>query len=377
MVPIRLVGLLLLLAGALGTKAQLRISVLTCGTGDALYASFGHTAIRITDSAGGTDVVYNYGTFDFADPAFYSKFTLGKLLYFLDKEDFDSFLNTYEEEGRSVAEQVLYLDPLDKIKVRNFLETNFLPRNRAYRYDFLFDNCATRVRDIFPRVLGPSFQYGTLPGAQKMSFRQVVDGNLAGKPWQRFGIDLILGSPVDAQMSNWQAMFLPGYLYTGLQHAQYNGRPLTAGQSIFEGGAHKAVRGVSPVFLVFLALFALVLSVHFIKPLKRFNCGVDIAFLLITGLLGLQLLFMWYCTNHQACARNWNILWAFPPNVFIAFSKRSRLRKYCCILAIGGLVAALIVHFLGVQQLPLKEIAPLLAALLVIYGYYIKDSISQ
>ncbi|WP_018630030.1 DUF4105 domain-containing protein [Niabella aurantiaca] len=363
--------------GAGTTEKRLRISVLTCGAGSELYASFGHTAIRISDSTGGTDEVYNYGTFDFNDPQFYSKFTLGKLLYFLEKEAYGDFLYDYVQEGRAVTEQVLHLSNEDGEKIRAFLENNLLPANRAYRYDFLFDNCATRVRDVFPLVLGRSFQFGAALQEKPLRFREAIDRRLSGKPWQRLGIDIILGNPVDARMNDQASMFLPDYLYNGLQGARYHGKPLVTSRQIFIGGLHLRGNTSNQPFWILLLLLLLVAAVHLITALQKYRKSVAVAVLFLTGLLGLQLLFMWLFTNHQSCAYNWNILWAFPLNVFMAFIKDNRLRKYCSILAIAALIAALVVHFCGIQQMPLKEIAPLLAALLVIYGYNVKDSISK
>ncbi|WP_300602280.1 DUF4105 domain-containing protein [Niabella sp.] len=376
---------LLLLSTASGLWAQqdaatdvnekYRISVLTCGTGDELYASFGHTAVRIIDSVGGTDIVYNYGTFDFNDPDFYTKFTLGKLLYFLDAEDYDRFLYSYAREGRRVTEQVLHLDAAGNQKIRMFLQTNLQPANRAYRYDFLFDNCATRVRDIFPATLDTAFHFGPVLGKKRLRYREVIDQYLAEKPWQRLGIDIILGSPVDALMDDLHSMFLPDYLYNGLQHARYRGQPFVTSQVLLQEKAAAPAAAINAPFLVFLLLCLLVLAVHFIPVLSPYRKALNAVILFITGLIGVQLLFMWFFTNHQSCAYNWNILWAMPLNAFIVFTKGKRLRKYYFLYAMGGLIAALLVHFLGVQQLPLKEIGPLFAALLVIYGYDIKDSI--
>lgn len=375
---------LFLFAGVTGLWAQtgsragrgLRVSVLTCGAGSALYSSFGHTAIRIKDSAGGTDMVYNYGTFDFNDPHFYSKFTLGKLLYFLEKDAFGDFLYDYVQEGRAVMEQVLSLPEEDAEKIRAFLENNLLPANRAYRYDFLFDNCATRVRDIFPRVLGGSFQFGAVLNRQPIRFREAIDQRLPGKPWQRLGIDIILGSPVDAVMNDHHSMFLPDYLYRGLQGARYHGKPFVITREVFAGGMHQPAKTINQPFWVMLLLLLLVAAVHFITALQRYRKAVTAAVLFITGLMGLLLLFMWLFTNHQSCSRNWNILWAFPPNILMVFVKRHGFRKYCSILAISALVAALPVHFSGIQQMPLKEIAPLLVALLVIFVHHAKHRAS-
>ncbi|MBO9593027.1 MAG: DUF4105 domain-containing protein [Niabella sp.] len=385
MIKILLPWLLLLLTAsgvwaqadtAAGGNRQYRISMLTCGTGDELYSSFGHTAVRVIDSVNGTDIVYNYGTFDFNDPDFYTKFTMGKLLYFLDAEAFDRFLYSYTREGRRVTEQVLQLDPADTKRIRAFLETNLLPANRAYRYDFLFDNCATRVRDIFPATLDPSFHFGPVLDGKRRSYREVIDQYLAKKPWQRLGIDMILGRPVDAPMNDLHAMFLPDYLYAGLQNARYRGKAFVTSQVLLNGKKARPAFRMNTPLLVFSFVLLLVLAVHVVPLLRRFRKAVGTVLLLMTGLIGVQLLFMWFFTNHQSCAYNWNVLWAMPLNAFIIFTKNQRVKKYYFLFAIGGLMAALIVQLTGIQQLPLKEIAPLLAALGIIYLYNFKNSIS-
>ena len=53
---------------------EAEISILTCSPGTELYSLFGHTAIRVYDSSNHTDLVFNYGTFDFSTPHFYLKY---------------------------------------------------------------------------------------------------------------------------------------------------------------------------------------------------------------------------------------------------------------------------------------------------------------
>ena len=79
-------------------SCTLRISLLTCSPGAELYSTFGHTALRVTDLTTGSDLIYNYGTFDFNEE-FYPKFVLGKLLYYLSVETFDGFVYAYQMEG--------------------------------------------------------------------------------------------------------------------------------------------------------------------------------------------------------------------------------------------------------------------------------------
>ena len=59
-------------------KDSIRISLLTCGAGNEIYSHYGHTAIRCENFTKRTDVVYNYGVFDFDTPNFIWRFTLGE-----------------------------------------------------------------------------------------------------------------------------------------------------------------------------------------------------------------------------------------------------------------------------------------------------------
>lgn len=357
------------MATPVADSSPIRISILTCGVGDELYSSFGHTGVRVTDTRSGRDEVYNYGTFNFGDPEFYKKFTLGKLPYYLEKSAYNDFMYTYIEEKRNVQEQVLDLTPGQEQGIVAYLENNLRPENREYKYDFLFDNCATRVRDIFPRVLGEEFYFGDVLGRKKVSYRSIINQYLADKHWERFGINLLLGSKVDSTMTDEGSMFLPDFIYKGLVHAKYRGRHVVKeSRTILD---HKHVFRTSfngPLWvmiglLILTALSFLVKSFRYLKTVLRF------AILFLTGLLGIFMLFMWLCTDHQACRDNLNVLWAVPFNVIIAFiaHKRSSLLKIYALLAISLVIVALIVHLLGFQRFPLIELAPLLLCLMYVY----------
>jgi hypothetical protein len=125
-----------------------KVSLLTSSPGEDLYAQFGHSAIRITDTLSGQDLVFNYGLFDFNTPGFYLKFIRGKLPYQLGIQRFEPFLNTYIEENRQCRELEINLSEKERLALIHFLSVNYLPENREYPYDFFFDNCATRIRDI-------------------------------------------------------------------------------------------------------------------------------------------------------------------------------------------------------------------------------------
>lgn len=301
----------------------LKVYVLTCNPGNELYSTFGHTALRITDTATGSDIVYNYGTFDFNDPDFYIKFVRGKLDYFLSAEELNNFLYVYQIDQRSIYQQELNLTCAEKAAIAAAMEVNMEGKNRFYRYDFLFDNCTSRVRDILAKHT-PTFKINTPLTSKGTTYRNQLYEYLdkGGKAWEKLGIDILLGSKLDAAVNNNQAMFLPDYLMKGVDSASANNTPLLASKTTLFEASIAPISGnknIPLVVMLFFAAFIFTVS----KSKKSFAIItvkiVDAFLLYITGLLGLLLLFMWFGTDHIVCGYNYNLLWALPFNFFAAF----------------------------------------------------------
>lgn len=358
-------------------SSHVRISILTCGVGDELYSAFGHTGIRVIDSVRHTDNVYNYGTFDFADPDFYKKFMLGKLPYYIDIGPFNDFMSVYVEERRSVQEQVLNLNYEHKKAFIAYLENNMKPENRAYKYDFMWDNCSTRVRDIFPRVLGDEFYFGDILSQKKLSFRNIINQYLINKHWERFGIDLLLGSRIDSTVSEDAVMFLPDFLHKGLVHAKYKGQHVVSEEKTILDHKHVYQSSLNGPLWMMIGILILTVLAFLVPAFRYLKSFMRFVLLFSTGLLGLFILFMWLCTNNQGCSDNYNILWALPLNAFIAFvshKKKFWLRIYA-LAAISLLIVGLAVHLIGFQQLPLIELSPLLLAMMYVYVDMYKQNV--
>lgn len=347
-------------------STSLRISIITCGAGSDLYSVYGHSAIRVLDNMTGSDVVYNYGTFNFGDPDFYSKFTRGKLLYYVNDESFLGFMNIYQQEGRSVYEQVLNLKPEDAILVNNFLINNLKEENKYYRYDFLFDNCSTRIRDLFSTTFGKRFEYGYVVKDDSVSFRTFLDYYERNVHWERFGINLLLSNKVDDKMNNAQSMFLPDYLMKGFRGATLDG------QLVVKETIQLLPEPNFPIDLpntpkhLFWILFALIVILSFSPKMKTPLLFFDVLFFLVLGLLGCFMLFMWFGTEHVVCAYNRNIFWAFPLHIVFAFliprqsAKAAQYARYA-----SWLVVASLFYNLFAEQKYMDEIIPLI--LLIIF----------
>lgn len=370
----RLLFLFLILIACLPASAQKRVSLLTCGTGEELYSLFGHAAIRIIDTARGTDEVYNYGTFNGFEENFELKYLRGKLLYYLAKESFPNFLQTYIAEGRSVQEQELLLDSAAKERLYQALEENLLPQNAAYKYDFLYDNCATRIRDIFSKALGPEYKAGGADSIPYNTFRNSINDYLRPRAWEKFGIAILLGSPVDKSVSPITMQYLPDYLRAGVAHSLYEGRPCAKAAETLLPGAGQNQRSVQGPLILNFALLAISATLW---SARRWHIAAAIfgrALFFITGLLGLLILFMWFGTDHQACTYNWNFLWLMPAGVVGAFLRGKWLRWYA-LFASAMLLIAFVIHLVGGQELPLRVGWPLLLALCLNYGMIYRHSL--
>jgi len=300
------------LTAQLSDNAQ--ISLLTCGPGEELYSVFGHSAIRVYDPEIGLDEVYNYGVFDYTDPKFLPKFLKGKLIYWVGKESTEHFLNLYGYLNRFVKEEVIHLDSLQMNSVYLALKENHKIENRYYLYDFLFDNCSTRIGDILEKGIWP-FQFSD---TEKFSFRDLIHQYLGGRDWTHLGIDLILGSKTDRIATAREQMFLPDYLSDNLANAkkENNKNVLLAPQMLLDIPTIRAKSFflLSPVlaFTILLILELIFLKYGEEKWLKTY----DIIWMIGMTLSSIVLMFMWFGTDHQACSNNYNLL-IFSPLLII------------------------------------------------------------
>jgi hypothetical protein len=288
------------------TKAALQISILTCAPGEDVYTAWGHTAIRIIDSSTQTDVVYNFGTFDFNTPNFLVEFVKGNLNYFLSADDFQNFIAEYQYYGRSIKEQVLILSDADKIKWHNALQKNLEGNNRYYLYNFITDNCTTRVKDGF-------YQFATtqVPPSNIKSFRtHVVEAPYQqGIPWIGLGIDLLLGAVSDQAPTAMQAGFLPDLFFDQLA-AQPGHIATTQNYDFTRTTGSKPTDPIYYIIgLILVYLFVGKWNARWAVIAAKF---LDITLLFIYGLGGLLLVYMSLFSLHTACHNNYNIAWIHP-----------------------------------------------------------------
>jgi len=347
-----------------------QISLLTCDPGTELYSTFGHSALRVKDTAYHIDRVYNYGTFDFNTPNFYMKFARGKLKYQLSVSGYKNFMAEYVWENRSVYEQVLNLTRTEKDTLFYLLEQNYLPENRYYLYDFFKDNCSTRIRDIVEKALNNRVKFDTSVPHPDLSFRDLINPYLINMPWSKLGIDIALGLPADDAATPDEYMFLPLGLMERFKtaHVAPDNHPLALqAHTLYKAYPVSTESPLSPAIACWSLLF-IALLITFFSWKKRNIVAIifDKILFILAGLTGILVVFLWFFSDHSATQYNLNLLWANPLYFFFLFrSKFSRGLSWF----VTGILAFVIIAFPFLPQDLNNNLIPVILTLILrIYG---------
>jgi len=358
---------------------EAKISVLTIGPGETLNDAFGHNTFRIKDGSLGIDMVYGYGAYDFDAPNFYLKFTQGKLNYLINRHNYSDFYSHYVSYNRTIKEQVLNLSFEEIQKLFDYLETNYKPENRKYLYDFFYDNCATRIRDVIQTATNDNITYALPKAFKPMTFRDLIHEHVGLNSWGSFGIDIALGSVIDKKAAAYEYMFLPKYIHAFFDSARINlSRSLVESSStIFQ--KKEIVSSSNFLFSPLVVMGLLSLTVLFItyKDYKKKTQSkwLDIILFGGTGIIGVVLLLLWFATDHSATAQNYNVLWAVPLNIIVIgqlFKKQVKnwFKSYIKFLVI--MLCLMILHWIIGVQIFAIAIIPMLVVLLIRYIYLIR-----
>lgn len=301
--------------------SNLEVSLLTCSPGDELYSAFGHTAIRVND------MVFNYGMFNFNTEGFYIKFVSGQTDYELGVEIMQGFERQYERRNRSVIEQKLNLTNEEKAALFNALIENTRPENKTYRYNFVFDNCATRPRVKIEECLKGAIKYDVKE--ENESYRKLIEKYVGEDSWIKFGIDILIGAEADKTASFFDRLFLPDELMNAFATAKRdNGERLVSQTeeivSQDKDEDDDEDNCVTPLAVAVIAMTIIsIASLLFPRKLK----ALDFILFLATGLLGVVITFLCFFSLHPLVGENYNLLWLNPLHLIIPltiFIKKAR-----------------------------------------------------
>lgn len=285
--------------------------------------------MRVHNKTTGSDLAVNYGVFDSSQPNFVLRFVFGLTDYSMGVIPMELFLKEYALEGRGVTEQVLNLTPKDKEAICKALQDNTRPENVVYRYNFFYDNCTTRARDIVLQHLGGKVAYGPWQDHGK-SFRNLIHRCNGNDPWARFGEDLLLGIGADRPITRTQAQFLPDNLRADFAQATYHGQPLVAQTTQLLPAvtqSNASYSGIDPGWsIIIFAVLSFAISV--IEDLKgKIYWGVDLVCMLLSGIPGIILTAMLF-SQHPTVRVNLLLLIFNPLPLLMAWRATRRTIKH-------------------------------------------------
>ena len=320
---------------------SVEFSLLTCQPHDEVYSLYGHTAIRYHElRPGGLDWAFNYGVFDFKKPHFVARFVLGLTDYELGAYPYKYFVKEYRRFGSMVTEQVLNLTDEEKMTLHDALAINLRPENKIYRYNYFYNNCTTKARDIIESCINGKVEYAGREDYTP-SYRDMVHSMTRNNPWSRFGNDLLLGIKADWKTDLRQQEFLPGNLLYDFDHAQIysngNYRPLIKERRIAVPAGVQIIESGFP--LTPLACAAILLAVgivifFFEWRKKRVFVLWDVLLMITTGTIGIVLTLMLF-SQHPTVSLNLQIILCNPlPWLFLWPVIRGRETRYWKITAI-------------------------------------------
>tara|TARA_B110000037_G_C17102388_1_gene498549 strand:+ start:970 stop:2130 length:1161 start_codon:yes stop_codon:yes gene_type:complete len=321
------------------------ISLLTCEKGYELYSAYGHSALRVKDTANDIDVVFNYGTFEIGDNEieFLKTFVRGTLDYSLSASQYEHFLRTYQYENRGITEQIFNLTLVEKQQVFDRLIVNYQTDERYYRYDFFFDNCSSRIHEILKEVLGDSLIYGVdLMEDSPETFRELIAPAFDFSPWADFGVGIIMGYPTDRIATNKEKMFLPVHLMERFDISTCKEETFIKSKEVIFSSIPPTINNPfyqKPIF-IFTVLFLFVALISFINIKRnKHYYSIDYFLFFLTGFIGVFFLFMWIETRHSPAFMNMNMFWAMPLNwITLFFLKAKKIAPYLLFMGVLNVI---------------------------------------
>jgi len=353
---------------------SVRISLLTCQPRQEIYALYGHTAIRIEDLAGGTDMVVNYGIFSFSKSWFALRFMFGLTDYTMSVDDFGSFAYHYASVGSGIRQQRLNLTGEEKSRLLEALSENYRPENRVYRYNYFYDNCTTRARDIIERSLSGRVDYRS--AAAPTTYRDEIHQYNELHPWARLGNDLLLGVGSDHEIGFREQQFLPEYTMRDFGRAMIvdslgNRRQLVEADSWAIEPGVQTVESEFPLrpsqcawIIMALALIATAADLW----RKRCFWPLDAVLLTACAACGV-ILFAMIFSQHPTVRLNFQILLFNPLLLFFGYNMLKSLRRRRPSRALWGYIVCLAAFLvLGLWQSYAEGAVIVAVALLLRYA---------
>ncbi|MCQ2344542.1 MAG: alkaline phosphatase family protein [Paludibacteraceae bacterium] len=347
--------------------------LLTCEPGQISYEKFGHTGIRVVD--GNLDATINWGEFNFNEPHFIYKFVKGETDYRVGIYPTSLFLYDYLKRGSAVFQNRINFNVSQKHDFWHRIQVNFRPENIKYRYNFIYDNCATRAYTMI--LLSADSSHYDFPNENTTTYRELVNEYATTDTWLSLGINLVFGADADVPIP-----------MTGMATFPIQAMHILTNTSMVCDSARVPVLGESKIlfnkenayylpktdrfveimmFCMPILILAIFIFMYYIKKRHYWFIPTQIV-LWLTFLVSLLIIFLDFFSTHPLVQRNYNLLWCNPFNAVLAvtlcFKRKAKIKGYMAFIATFMTVIYFFIIAWGKQCCTL----PLLGFVIMVFG---------
>ena len=262
------------------------------------------------------------------------------------------------------------------MNIIDLLVNNSKPENKYYTYDYLRDNCSTRVADILIDDTNNKFRDDKLKSEAIITYRELIHEKISENSWAALGIDLCLGAIIDKKISVRETFFIPEKLMKYMDELMIDySKPITKNIIFSPDSPSKYNEEFPKPFLVnSIISLLIILLTYFNFKNNSWNRSIDFIIYLFSGLIGVLIIYLWFFSNHFASAQNFNFLWAFPFNLAVLFALIRKTPPMWTINFVKLNIILLILLFIhwttGVQKYNIT-LLPIFISLLVRYSYLV------
>ena len=316
--------------------------LVTCEPGAEIYERFGHSGIRVYDSNNNIDNVFHWGLFSFDTPNFIGRFISGNTDYEMGVYSTNVFLTQYIERGSTIYAQELDLTPEQKHFIWAKLWDNYRPENRKYRYNFIYDNCATRPYQLI--ISAYDHKVTLFDNLQPTTYRSIINKYVpVGSPFNT-GINLIIGSDADKNITTQKSIAFPMYTKDALNYAHYithdgSTKPIITQTETMNCAPTKSfeISNFTYYCAIIIPIIVALFFITYTSKKRRYIPYFTQLILIISALIGLIIGYLWFFSHHPIVSNNMNILWCNPLNIILAillFIHKKSLRIVKAILSL-------------------------------------------
>ena len=233
-----------------------KVSLVVADPSDVLYSTLGHACLHLQCPTFGLDYIFTYESEGVRDKIW--TYLKGDLKMGMFSMPVDSFLVTYQENGRGVKEYTINLSPEQKQKLWEVADLK-VAEGRNIPYDYFHRGCAKSVVLIVKKAIGNNaIHYGKWDDKYtKQTQRELVRNFITGASWEEFFMYFLIGIEGDRDCPYEQKLIVPTDLVEVWQKATFDsGEPVLDAEPriLLEATQHNEDTWCTPLIVSMLLL---------------------------------------------------------------------------------------------------------------------------